>query len=63
MLTHAGEEAGFVLKGTVEVTVGNETVSLSAGEAYYFDSSIPHRFRNQGDDECEIVSVCTPPSF
>ncbi|HOP15091.1 MAG: cupin domain-containing protein [Chromatiaceae bacterium] len=63
MLTHAGEEAGFVLKGTVEVTVGNETVSLSAGEAYYFDSSIPHRFRNQGDEECEIVSVCTPPSF
>ena len=48
MLGHAGEEGGVVLKGTLEVTVGEEKVLLTAGDAYYFDSSIPHRFRNPG---------------
>lgn len=63
MLGHPGEEGGVVLKGSIEVTVGDESAVLSAGDAYYFDSSIPHRFRNLGDEECEIVSVCTPPTF
>jgi transcriptional regulator with XRE-family HTH domain len=33
------------------------------GEAYYFDSTLPHRFRNPGDEECVIISANTPPSF
>jgi len=36
---------------------------LEAGDAYYFDSRQPHRFRNVHDQECELISVCTPPSF
>ncbi len=63
MLGHPGEEGGIVLQGQIEVTVGDETAVLGVGDAYYFDSSIPHRFRNPGDEECEIISVCTPPTF
>lgn len=63
MLGHAGEEGGIVLSGKIEVTVGDDVAVLSAGDAYYFDSNIPHRFRNSGKQECEIVSVCTPPTF
>ena len=63
MLSHAGEEGGIVLSGEIEVTVGNQSSVLCAGDAYYFDSNIPHRFRNLGNEECEIVSVCTPPTF
>lgn len=63
MLGHPGEEGGIVLSGTIEVTVGDEKALLQAGDAYYFDSNIPHRFRNLGDEECEIISVCTPPTF
>lgn len=63
MLGHAGEEGGIVLSGAIEVTVGDDVAVLSAGDAYYFDSNIPHRFRNPGEEECEIVSVCTPPTF
>jgi mannose-6-phosphate isomerase-like protein (cupin superfamily) len=36
---------------------------LEPGDAYYFDSRLPHRFRNVGEEECEVVSACTPPSF
>ena len=63
MLQHSGEECGIVLKGTFEVTVGAERRVLTAGEAYYFNSSIPHRFRNIGKEACEVISAATPPTF
>jgi transcriptional regulator with XRE-family HTH domain len=63
MLTHAGEEGGVVVRGKIELTVGGESRVLGAGDAYYFKSSVPHRFRNIGREECEIVSASSPPSF
>ena len=63
MLTHEGEESGVVVRGRIEVTVGGTKAVLEPGDAYYFDSTLPHRFRNPGDEDCEIVSANTPPSF
>jgi mannose-6-phosphate isomerase-like protein (cupin superfamily) len=63
MLRHESEEGGVVIRGRMEVTVGDQRRVLGPGDAYYFDSRIPHRFRNVGDEECEVVSACTPPSF
>jgi transcriptional regulator with XRE-family HTH domain len=63
MLTHAGEEGGVVVKGKIELTIGGESRVLGAGDAYYFKSSVPHRFRNIGREEGEIVSASSPPSF
>jgi transcriptional regulator with XRE-family HTH domain len=62
MLAHAGEEGGVVVKG-IELSVGGESRILSAGDAYYFKSSIPHRFVNPGHEDCEIVSASSPPTF
>lgn len=63
MLEHEGEEGGVIVAGTIELTVDGEVRLLGAGDAYYFDSRLPHRFRNVGDDECMIVSANNPPSF
>ena len=63
MLAHKGEEGGVVVRGRIEVTVGNETRELGPGEAYYFASNLPHSFRNAGLEVCEIVSCSTPPTF
>ena len=63
MLTHAGEEGGVVVKGKIELSVGGESRVLGPGDAYYFKSSMPHRFRNIGREECEIVSASSPPTF
>lgn len=62
-LSHDGEECAVVIRGRLEVTVGDQSQILEAGDAYYFNSSIPHRFKNVGDDVCEVVSACTPPTF
>nr|WP_163503089.1 cupin domain-containing protein [Halomonas socia] len=63
MLEHEGEEGGVVVTGTIELTVEGEARLLTAGDAYYFDSRLPHRFRNVSDGECVIVSANNPPSF
>jgi transcriptional regulator with XRE-family HTH domain len=63
MLSHAGEEGGVIVKGKIELTIGGESRLLGPGDAYYFKSSLPHRFRNIGRDECEIVSSSSPPTF
>lgn len=63
MLSHEGEEAGVVVKGKLEVTVGTEKKVLKAGDAFYFESHHPHRFRCIGDEEAIVVSACTPASF
>ncbi|ADO42588.1 cupin domain-containing protein [Ketogulonicigenium vulgare] len=62
-LTHAGEEVGIILYGRLEVTVDGQKKLLGPGDAYAFDSTLPHRFRNPGAQPCEVVSACTPPTF
>ncbi len=62
-ISHEGEEAGVIVRGSIEVTVNGHCAVLSAGDGYMFDSRMPHRFRNIGDVVCEVVSACTPPSF
>lgn len=63
MLSHDAEEGGIVLQGRLEVTVGERVQVLTAGGAYRFNSRLPHRFRNTGNEDCLVVSACTPPSF
>jgi transcriptional regulator with XRE-family HTH domain len=60
---HEGEEAGLVVSGRFELTVGTEVYELAPGDAYYFDSTRPHRFRNPFEDPCQIVSATTPANF
>ena len=63
MLSHAGEEGGVVVRGRIELTVGGETRMLGEGDAYYFNSTMPHRFKNPAREECEIISASSPPTF
>ncbi|MEO0399543.1 MAG: cupin domain-containing protein [Pseudomonadota bacterium] len=61
MLEHNAHEGGIVVSGELEVTVGAQTKILKAGDAYLFDSRVPHRFRNVSDEVAIVVSGCTPP--
>lgn len=63
MLRHAGEECGIVISGCLTVTVGVQERQLNPGDAYYFRSDIPHRFRNQGNEPAVLISSVSPASF
>jgi mannose-6-phosphate isomerase-like protein (cupin superfamily) len=58
-----GEECGLVTRGTVELTVDGQVSVLNAGDGYYFPTTLPHKFRNIGQDEAEIISANTPANF
>lgn len=62
-ITHEGEECGIILSGRLEVTVGEQSMILRTGDAYYFTSDRPHQFRNPGSEPCELITACTPPTF
>ncbi|TCS40655.1 cupin domain-containing protein [Reinekea marinisedimentorum] len=62
-MQHEGEEIGIVLRGEIEITVGNQKQVLKPGDSYYFETRQPHRFRNIGKVECELISAATPPTF
>lgn len=57
LIRHVGTEYGFVLSGTLEITVGFETHRLSSGDSISFDSSRPHRLANVGDIPVEAIWV------
>ncbi len=50
LMRHNGREFGIVLSGRLGVTVGFEEHVLDPGDSIAFDSSIPHRLHNDGDD-------------
>ncbi|WP_458735835.1 cupin domain-containing protein [Zobellella taiwanensis] len=60
MMAYHGEEAGVVIEGEIEITIGAQHRLLKAGDSYYFSTTQPHRFRNISDQPCRIVSCSTP---
>lgn len=63
MLYHEGEEAGVLIEGRLELTVGNEVYILERGDSYYFQSNQPHRFRNPYEVPARLISATTPANF
>ncbi|CAB3782058.1 MULTISPECIES: cupin domain-containing protein [Paraburkholderia] len=61
--SHQAEECGVVISGKLMIVVGGRERCLSKGEAYYFDSRIPHRMFNPFDEVCEVISAVSPPTF
>jgi transcriptional regulator with XRE-family HTH domain len=61
LLQHPSSEGGYVVEGELEVTVGDDVRVLGAGEAYLFDSRVPHRFRNLSSRRTIVISACSPP--
>lgn len=60
---HTGEDCVHILRGRMEVHVGDESHLLEAGDTITFDASVPHWWRNAGDEEGEMIGVTSPPSF
>jgi transcriptional regulator with XRE-family HTH domain len=62
--THAGdEECIVVIKGMLEVWVGDEQYVLNAGDAITFESRMPHRWKAIGRGKMTGIWIVTPPSY
>jgi transcriptional regulator with XRE-family HTH domain len=52
---HAGHEWGFVLTGTLGVTIGFDDYELGPGDAVSLDSTTPHRLYNRGTEPVHAI--------
>lgn len=63
LLKHRGEEIHFIIKGKMEYTMENQSITLEEGDAIHFRGDIPHRWKNIGNGEALVLIVVTPPPF
>ena len=54
---HPGEEFLFVMEGRLLVTVGDAAHALEAGDAMYFESSVPHCYQSEGRRKARAIVV------
>jgi len=62
-IVHAGEEVGYVLEGTLELMLGDETYEIGAGDAFHFPSHVAHGYRNVGTGIARVLWVNSPATF
>ena len=58
---HLGEEFIYVLKGKIEVMVGENKNTLAPHESLHFNSSIVHKLRNVSSQKAELLVVLYTP--
>ncbi len=61
--THVGEEFLYILKGELQISLRDEEYRLVAGDSFYFESPVPHKWKNPGRGETVILWINTPPTF
>jgi mannose-6-phosphate isomerase-like protein (cupin superfamily) len=57
MSRHTGREFGLVLEGHLRVDVGAESFSLHVGDSIIFDSNLPHRLMNEGNELVRAIWI------
>ena len=52
---HSGHEWGYVISGTLQVTIGFDEFVLQPGDSVSLDSTTPHRLANVGDTPVHAI--------
>lgn len=50
----------YVLEGSVEITINNQSYKLDKGHTLYFDASLSHQMRNKAAKAARVICVGTP---
>lgn len=63
MYSHEGEECGFILEGSLEVTCGSDTYIIETGDSIILDSTKPHKCTNIAKGQTVAIWVNSPPTW
>ena len=58
---HEGEEFGYVLKGSIDIHIGNQVFKAKKGESFYFTPAYKHYITSETGGL--LLWVSSPPSF
>lgn len=60
---HEGEEFGYVLKGSIQIHIGNKVYQAKKGESFYYIPNESHYISAHSSTGAVFIWVTTPPSF
>lgn len=55
LMRHTGREYGYVVSGTLGIKIGFKTHIMNPGDSIAFDSTLPHRLYNAGDEPVSAI--------
>ena len=56
---HENEQMGFVIRGDMEMKIGDDSRRLTAGQAYSIPSNVPHSVIT-GPEGCVVMDIFAP---
>jgi transcriptional regulator with XRE-family HTH domain len=63
VISHEGEEFGYILDGELELIVDKKKYRLRVGDSFYFRSERPHSYTNRCNKVTRVLWLNTPPTF
>ena len=61
-LSAHGEVGGYLLRGRLEIRLGEELLELGPGDGFHLSADLPHALRNPGEAPAELVWVAINPA-
>lgn len=63
LFNHRGEEVAYVSKGSVNLYLVNDVISLNTGDSVVIPPQTNHKWENISNLDCEVIFAVTPRSF
>jgi transcriptional regulator with XRE-family HTH domain len=57
-----GEVGGYLLRGRLEIRLGEELLELGPGDGFHLSADLPHSLHNPGEDAAELLWVAINPA-
>jgi transcriptional regulator with XRE-family HTH domain len=57
VLIAPGQKAGYVVSGSVQLTVGDHVVVLEEGDSFQFNSDVAHRLDNHSFEDAKVLWI------
>ena len=57
--SHPHAQVGYMVRGRMQLTIGNETHTVETGDSYYIPGDVPHAAVSP--EGCVVVDIFYPP--
>ena len=62
-IVHVGNEFIYIIRGKIDLFLGNEAIRLCEGDAAFFRSTEPHGYANPGKVGAVVLWLNSPPTY
>lgn len=63
LFSHKGEEVAYVTRGSISIHLMNTIIELNCGDSIKIPPHSNHKWKNVGENDCEVIFAVNPPSF